>query len=273
MCFSASNTQRMMHAIRRGQGLLRTLAACGTLLAPCTAGADDGTPRAVEADAGFDAAPRSLYWYKAAIVALNRDISKDGFLFRMYGSLAAYAYGNPDVAGGEVDGDLWQFDLMPGYQTVRGGVTLGGFLGFDFQDSQLEPEDPTNAVSGTRTGLKVEGHFYFEDERQPIQASLVGEYSTAFDTYFAQLRLGARVFDQLFVGPEGSVDGDTGYNAQRIGAYARYAFELTKEMPLELTFAGGHQFVDGWDSVGEEATSGVGGGAGTYGTIEIDTNF
>ena len=37
---------------------------------------------------GFDAAPQSLYWYDEAIVALTNYMAKDGFLFRMYGSLA-----------------------------------------------------------------------------------------------------------------------------------------------------------------------------------------
>lgn len=255
-----------MDAIRRSKGRLRIAASCGVLLFACAAGAEE-KPQGYELDAGFDAAPQSLYWYSEAVVALNRDMSKDGFLFRMYGSLAAYQYSSPVVTGGTVDGKLWQFDLMPGYQIVRGAATFGGYLGFDYQESLLNPDDPTNQVRGTATGVKVEGHFDFEDDKEPIEVSLIGEYSTAYDTYFAQLRVGARVCEKLFIGPDASVDGDTGYNAQRLGGYATYAFELTKGMPLELTLAGGHQFVSGSDDTG------FGGGAGTYGTIEIDTDF
>ena len=104
------------------------------------------------------------------------------------------------------------------------------------------------------------------DDKQPIEASLVGEYSTAFDTYYAELRIGARVCDKLVVGPDASVDGDTGYNAQRLGGYAKYAFEMTKGVPLELTLIAGHQFVS-------SGGAGFGGGAGTFGTLEIDTDF
>ncbi len=37
-------------------------------------------------------------------------------------------------------------------------------------------------------------------------------------------------------------------------------------MPLDVTLIAGHQFVSG-------GGSGFGGGAGTFGTLELDTNF
>ena len=166
-----------------------------------------------------------------------------------------------------INGQLWQLDVMPGYQIVRGASTIGGFVGFDYQESSLQPEDPTNPLRGTATGVKVEGHYYFDDATQPLDVSLVGEYSTAFGTYYAELRLGARVWDKLFIGPAASVDGDSGYDAQRLGGYAKYTFELSKGVPVELSAAGGHQFVPGADP------SGFGGGEGPFGTLDISTNF
>jgi Cellulose biosynthesis protein BcsS len=124
-----------------------------------------------------------------------------------------YQYTSPLVTGDTINGQLRQLDLMPGCQIVRGAATLGGYAGFDYQESSLRPDDPTNPVRGTATGVKVEGHYYFADEKQPLDASLVGEYSTAFDTYYAELRVGARICEKLFIGPDAEVDGDTGYNA------------------------------------------------------------
>ena len=115
---------------------------------------------------------------------------------------------------------------------------------------------PASSSRGTTTS----------NDKQPFTASLVGEYSTAFDTYYAELRIGARVGDKLVIGPAASVDGDTGYDAQRLGGHATYAFELTKDVPLEFTLVAGHQFVS-------SGGSGFGGGAGTFGTLEIDTDF
>jgi Cellulose biosynthesis protein BcsS len=257
-----------MRAIRRTQGRLRVLAAGTALLTfACAnaAGAAD-KPQAYEVEAGFDAAPQSLYWYSQVIAALNGDMAKDGFRLRTYGSLAAFQYASTAVVG-TVDGELWQVDVMPGYQVVRGSATFGGYVGFDYQQARLSPNDPTNKVSGTATGAKVEGHvYYYADAKQPIEASFNAQYSTAFDTYYAELRVGARLVDKLFIGPDASVDGDTGYDAQRLGGYAKYSFELTKGVPLDLTLIAGHQFVSG-------GGSGFGGGAGTFGTLELDTNF
>ena len=154
-----------MHAVRRNHARLRHAAACGAMLISLSAAAD--TPQAHEVAAGFDAAPQSLYWYSEAISALNRDMGKDGVLLRVYGSVAVYEYA-ATAGGGTIDGTLWQLDLMPGYQWVRGAVTFGGFVGVDYQQSQLSPPDPTNAVRGTATGLKLEGHYYFDDENTAV---------------------------------------------------------------------------------------------------------
>jgi hypothetical protein len=59
---------------------------------------------------------------------------------------------------------------------------------------------------------------------------------------------------------------DTGYDAQRLGGYAKYTFELAKGVPLDVTLIAGHQFVSG-------GGSGFGGGAGTFGTLQLDTDF
>ena len=145
-----------MHANCR---TLRITAACAALLVAFAAAAE-GNPQGYEFDAGFDVAPQSLYWYSETVVALSRDMSKSGFLLRMYGSLAIYEYAAPAGIGSNIDGELWQFDLMPGYQFVRGSETFGGHVGLDLQDLQLDPDDRSNPVRGTAAGVKVEGHYY-----------------------------------------------------------------------------------------------------------------
>ena len=85
--------------------------------------------------------------------------------------------------------------------------------------------------------------------------------------------MGARVCKNLFIGPDGSVDGDTGYNAQRLGGFAKYTFALTKDIPLKLTLVAGHQFVSGSGDSSGGGGAGFGGGAGTYATIDLDANF
>ena len=76
-----------MNSIRPSKCALHIVASCGVLLFACAASGEE-KPKGYEVITGFDAAPQSLYWYDEAIVALNHDMAKDGFLFRMYGSLA-----------------------------------------------------------------------------------------------------------------------------------------------------------------------------------------
>ena len=90
-----------MNSIRPSRCALHIVASCGVLLFTCAASGEE-KPKGYEVTTGLDAAPQSLYWYDEAIVALNHDMAKDGFLFRMYGSLAVYNYASSDVPGGNV---------------------------------------------------------------------------------------------------------------------------------------------------------------------------
>ncbi len=253
-----------MHALRWSRGLAGIAAASVALLYSCTAAADK--PRANEVTAGFDAAPQSLYWYGEVDHAFNGDIAKEGAVLRVYNGLAAYNYEASLAPRGEIDGLLYQVDVMPGYQIVRGGATFGAYLGFDFQDSHLSPNDPTNAVNGSKGGIKVALSYEYDEKKHPIIGSLNGEYSSVFDTYYAEARLGLRLGDKLVVGPEAEADGDTGYNGQTLGGYGTYTFDVSEDVSFDATLAAGHQFISG-------GGSGPGGGAGTYGTLEITTDF
>ncbi len=254
-----------MHALRRSKDLAAIAAASATLLYACTAAAA-GKPQANEVTAGFNAAPQSLYWYAEFDHAFNGDIAKGGAVLRVYSSLAAYNYEASLARPGEIDGLLYQVDVMPGYQIVRGGATFGAYLGFDFQDSQLSPSDPTNAVNGSKGGIKAALSYEYDEKKHPVTGSLNGEYSSVFDTYYAEARLGLRIGDKLVLGPEAEADGDTGYNGQTLGGYATYTFDVSEDVSFDATLAAGHQFISG-------GGSGPGGGAGTYGTLEITTNF
>src|SRR4051812_17127054 len=57
---------------------------------------------------GVDLAKDSLYIYQGVIVALNRDLGKDGFLLQAYASYNAFRYSSDSVPGGRVHGDVVQ---------------------------------------------------------------------------------------------------------------------------------------------------------------------
>ena len=258
-----------MHTVFRTTSVLGVVASCAAFAS--VACADDDAPKANTLTAGFNAAPQSLYWYGELDHALNGDADKTGYLLQTYASIAAYNYTNPLNSLGEIDGTFYQFDVMAGYQVVRDGLTLSGYVGFDYQDAKLRPNDPTTPVNGTRTGIKVSADIDYDDDKKPWTASVSTEYSSAYDTYYAQVRLGLRLCKKLVVGPEAEADGDTGYNGQSLGGWAKYTFDVTKDESYDVTLSAGHQFVDGSGASG--ASSGFAGSSGTYGSIELNTSF
>ena len=178
-------------------------AAAFGLIAPASAG-DMGpapmpapTPRGVFFS-GVDTVVGSTYAYDGVVVAWNGDLTRDGFVVRLYGSMGQY-----DLDPGHGTG--WQGDAMIGYKFSRGPVWGSIFVGVDVQDYDLSPDDPTALVRGSETGFKVAGDLSTA-YGSPIYASIAGNYSTAFNSYWARARVGV-YRDKLTWGPEGVVLG------------------------------------------------------------------
>ena len=219
---------------------------------------------------GFDASKNSQYVYQGMIVALNRDLSKDGFLLRTYGGYVNYRYDDSSVTGGKINGDGWQGDVMLGYQWVRSMYTLSAFVGGDYQNFRLTPDDLTARMRGTEWGFKVAADIESSD-KVPFYYQLGGSYSTAFNSYWTRARAGLKVRPTVVVGPEFIAFGGDGYDDQRVGAFAKFEIPLTKTVPLEITVSGGHQYARGSSTGG--ATRGLGGDDGAYGAVDLSFTF
>ena len=242
------------------------LSACAALIIPfsvsVTAHAQpvDHGPTSTVVFSGVDFAQDSYAAWSGIIVSLERDLSKNGFMFRAVGVNAGYEY---DTVGGEIDGDAWIGDVMLGYQFYHRGIRAAAYIGAEYQDHDLTPNDPTNEVNGDEAGFKVvaeldspyNSRFYY---------SLIGSYSTAFDTYWTRARVGLR-HDRFLFGVEGGGSGNEGYDAQRIGGFLDFPVPMG---PLagNVTLNGGYQFAD-------EDAAGFGGGEGAYGGIGYSFSF
>jgi len=231
---------------------------------PRSAGAAQEAPERGVWFGGYDFVKGSNYYFDGMIVALNGDLSRDGFAVRAYGSRVDY-----DLDPG--DGRGYQGDLMLGYLFNRGRWSGGVFVGVDYQDYKLKPDDPTSNVRGTEVGFAVaanvdtgrEGPYYF---------SLNGKYSTAFDSYWGRVRTGLNRGRFTF-GPEFIAFGDTDFDAHRIGGFLTFDVKLIPRMPLEVTLSAGRQFVDSSGGGGGGTVTSVGGGEGTYGLVVFSTSF
>jgi hypothetical protein len=142
---------------------------------------------------GVDVVTGATYTFDGVIVAFNRDISKDGWALRAYGSRVDF-----DEDPG--DGRGWQGDLMLGYLFNRGAFSGGVYLGADYQNYTLSPDDPAISVRGTEWGFKVAGD---------VTTWMIGpvfrsrQLLTAFDSYWSRVRVGHNR-NHVIYGIEGS---------------------------------------------------------------------
>lgn len=251
----------------------RSAAAAAILLTSTVAYADGPSRRPVYAPttssaasmvyfSGFDSAKDADYMYQGAILALNRDIGRDGFVLRAYGSKVDYEYLNGATP---TAGDGWQGDLMIGYKASAGRVWAAGYIGVDYQDFKTTPDDLAGRPRGSEVGFKVAGDVATLRNEGPLYFSLSGNYSTAFDSYWVRGRVGANLH-RITIGPEYVRMGNVGFDASRVGGFVTFDLPLIPKMPLETTLSIGHQSVDG-------NSNGSGGGDGTYVGVAFTSVF
>jgi len=257
----------MIRMLRFGLKALVVL-ALGTLSQAAAAGGSikDSQTEPVERGvlfSGYDIVTDSRYWYQGIIVALNGDMGKDGYFVRAYGS-------RDDFDRNPGDGRQWQADFALGYMFSRNKIDYEIYAGVDYQNVRLSPDDPTAEVRGTEWGFKV-GAGIETDKELPYYFSLEGQYSTAFDSYWARARVGLHRGRFIF-GPEAIVVGDDDFDAQRLGGFVRFDVQLPAWRPVEVTLSAGHQFVSGNDNA-NNGNGGIGGGEGTYGLLNFSMTF
>lgn len=214
---------------------------------------------------GLDAAKKATEGYLGVIAAFNGDLDRDGSLFRGLGTYGYYR--DVGINFADINDNFLQGDVMLGYQVISDGVTIAGYVGADFQDHDLSPDDPAVPLRGSEAGFKVALDIETERNKQrPIYAALYGAYSTAFDSYSVVGRGGLNM-GRLAIGPEGMLLGDVSGDAQRLGVFALTDVSLGGPTIGTLSASVGYQFVDNADSLynfGEE---------GVYGTLQFTMAF
>ena len=229
---------------------------------------------------GGEVARDSREGYLGTVWALNRDLNRDGILFRVMGTYGTYEYKENCPAGGCVygpsateperfNGRFWQGDVMVGYQWVRERFDLAAYVGIDSVNHHISPFHAENPVRGHETGFKValdlESH---RSNGQQHYFALEGAYSTAFDTYFLLGRVGMNRGGNIF-GVEGWLLGDETGDAQRLGAFVSLDRQLRPDLLAEITLSAGYQFVDDADRI----CSSFFGSEGAYATLNLSFFF
>jgi outer membrane protein assembly factor BamA len=186
-------------------------------------------------------------------------------VFRGFAGYGDYDYSDQTL--GPIDGDMTLIDAMIGYMFVRDSGSLAIYIGGEYQNHDLTPDDIANQIRGSEYGFKVAADisaarngFYFE---------LGGSYSTAFDSYYSQARIGLDR-KRFVIGPEAGASGNKDYDAQRVGGFLTLKRHLNAYVPFDITLSGGYQFVsDGEGGV----VSGTRGSQGGYGAVNFTATF
>jgi hypothetical protein len=231
---------------------------------------------------GGEVARDSWEGYAGATWALNRDLSREGILFRVMGSYGGYdyqencptpvtcSYGPVATTPGEFSGRMLQGDVMVGYQWVRDRFDMAVFAGVDFVSHKISPAHLENPVRGQEAGFKV--GLDLESHRRtgsPHYFALEGTYSTAFDTYWLLGRVGLNRGGTIF-GLEGWLLGDATGDGQRLGAFVSFDRQLRPDLLAELTFSAGYQFISEEE---ERICTSFFGSEGMYATLNVSFAF
>lgn len=208
---------------------------------------------------GVDVAEDWYGFYSANYFALSGDFDRDGLIFRTSGLWGRYDYPDAGVPGTSIDATDRSLDVMLGYQKVFGGFSATVYAGYEVRDVELKPDDPTNSVRATQDGFKVAFDLETADGR-PVYFAIDSSYSTAFDTFYGQARLGYN-FGRFILGPEFEYYRDDEDESERVGAFLSKAFTVRDGLFAEFTVNGGYQFVD---DNGAGGRSGSRGGEGGY---------
>lgn len=207
---------------------------------------------------GVDVAKDIWTVYSGNLVALNGDFTRNGIVARTFGWYSNYEYG---PSGSSVDADDRALDAMLGYLYYHRTTSIIGYVGLEVRDVDLSPDDTDNPVRGTETGFKVALEIESGDE-SPFYYAFDSSYSTAFDTFYGNLRLGWNRNGTKF-GPEGEIWSEEGDVTSRLGGFVVLPFNLRPTLPAEVSLSGGYQWVED-DGSSADGFGGHRGGEGAY---------
>ena len=165
--------------------------------------------------AGIDWRDKANFSYIGLTQHYNGDILSDGFLIRAMVGHSNYEYSTEFDP--RIDATANSLELMLGYQKVMDNYLARGFLGLEYEDHELSPDNTFDENRGSDIGAKVRVELE-TDFASPNYASLFASYGTAKNRYWARIR-GGYDFSGYVIGPEAITLGDQEYSERRLGLF------------------------------------------------------
>lgn len=159
---------------------------------------------------------------------------QDGLLFKVLLSGGVYRYFSGST-GERIYGVENTVQVLPGWRVKRGDFEAKVFMGPDFEQHWLWPNDPSNSLRGRSFGLRIAADFWYEPTPMSM-AAIDFTVATASASPYLRAAVGWRVIDeQFYFGPEIAYFGGDGYRQLRLGGH----FTAMKTGYMEWTAAGG----------------------------------
>lgn len=214
----------------------------------------DETESNIMAFSGVDVSKFSTSGWVGTLIAPSKDLDTSGARVWIVGEAGGYMYFSGATA---FRGVYESGEVLAGYGFEGDNYSINLLVGPNAINHMVSPYDPTNHVQGTDGGVKVRADAYLTPTTSTMSYT-EGEYSTAFQTYWAREKLGFDVTNgqQIYFGPEVAVLGDERFNQWRVGAH----ISNIKIGKLEIDLSAG--FAD--DSIV---------GTSAYGHLELSENF
>ncbi|CAN5414327.1 hypothetical protein BH10PSE7_BH10PSE7_32470 [soil metagenome] len=174
---------------------------------------------------GVSSGPKSIYAYAGANVSLGTIKGIDGVLARLEAGSGLYD-GEDDPLGVPE----YEMAVLAGYRMQFGWNAATFLIGPAY--SLHDDDDRGASIRGSEFGVKAEAELY-TPVTDAIYISAFANYSTAFDTYHANIRAAYRINEDVAAGPAVSVLGCETYDQVRFGAAA--AIDVFNYAELGLT--------------------------------------
>ncbi|MBU2563694.1 MAG: cellulose biosynthesis protein BcsS [Actinobacteria bacterium] len=123
--------------------------------------------------------------------------------------------------------------------------------GIDYRNTSLSPDDESSSVRGSKTGAILEA-IYSKDISERLVIDLMGNYGTIGDSLWGRGRLkylfsGDGVNQKVFIGIEGTGEGNSDYSAYRVGPIVE--LQIIKQ-GFSVLLAGGYKHTNSISSSG-----------------------
>ncbi len=200
----------------------------------------------VDYTSGIDISGNNYSGYGGFSVAPLGLITEPGLRIKLNLGMGQYHYdGTKNYGAGPVPvtftGQATTFDLMAGYSFKAYDWITKAYMGVQYNDHSITPDDPGNLVNGSVTGLKVQVETW-KDLSNTAWVSGDFSYSTSYDDYWLQGRVGKEFFPKITLGLEAAVFGNENYSASRFGALGRMKTDYG-----DVTLSGGVSLNDDED--------------------------